>query len=426
MISKKKIVGLGILFLIVIIIGAFNYFLPNAMTKRASLSILKQRWKHRQIEFQRNFPVLQIDLPFGAIRALEKDRVKAIEHGVLAKRFKNYVSAKVKFEEKEYRSKIRLKGNLSDHWEDKIMWSLRVKLKDNLSSLPKTFGLMSPQRRGFILEWLYHRLMKYSGNHYLDYRFVELSLNEMNLGVYALEECITGDLPLNKYDNDGFVLKWDLSFFFDTLDIRSYYAKNEKLKKTHPEKVGHISDEDYFNTGFKPYGDSSNQTKERVIDLLIDFVNYKKSTSDIFDVDQLATAFAINTLFGNQHPMSISNLRFYYNPDSKLLEVIPYDLERIHTLTKQETNESQLPWVDSEFKRQHIKTMFSDTLFRKTYIKRQLEVSNVEFINAFFNEIDVDFKELNSNMNASGILLKHDVKDLILENAEFIRNNIYW
>ena len=66
--------------------------------------------------------------------------------------------------------------------------------------------------------------------------------------------------------------------------------------------------------------------------LLESFRQNELSTSEVFDVDKLATFFAMVELFGSHHPSSLDNIRFYYNPITSLIEPIIHDNDHLDRL----------------------------------------------------------------------------------------------
>ena len=92
---------------------------------------------------------ISLSIDFEDYQNLSNQRKKAFEIGQLIKTQDSYVPAKIGIEDKSLRCKIRLKGDNMDHmFGDK--WSLRVKIKDNLTLLGmNTFSLQHPKTRGF-------------------------------------------------------------------------------------------------------------------------------------------------------------------------------------------------------------------------------------------------------------------------------------
>ena len=58
------------------------------------------------------------------------------------------------------KAKIRLKGQLMDHWRDDGMWSTKTKLKDNKTLFGMDrFAIQHPRTRHFMNEWYFHKIL---------------------------------------------------------------------------------------------------------------------------------------------------------------------------------------------------------------------------------------------------------------------------
>ena len=183
--------------------------LPIGLSLRESLYIAKARYNHSKINSKSAFPLMQLNVPKSSMQRLEKDRKRALEKSILTKDEKNYVSAKINFKGVDYDVKIRLKGMQPDHWKSHIFWSFKVKVKNGDINGMKSFGLMFPTRRGCDLEWVYHKLVDYCSLPSLKYEFIDLKLNDMSLGPYAIEECFSSEMTA--LENNNIVIKFDYS-----------------------------------------------------------------------------------------------------------------------------------------------------------------------------------------------------------------------
>ena len=86
--------------------------------------------------------------------------------------------------------------------------SLLVRRLNTLFGM-KQFSLQHPRVRNYIHEWLFHRLLDREGLIGLRYRFVHLSLNGKDLGIYAMEEHFEKRLIENRRRREGPILKFD-------------------------------------------------------------------------------------------------------------------------------------------------------------------------------------------------------------------------
>lgn len=113
-------------------------------------------------------------------------------------------------------------------------------------------------------------------------------------------------------------------------------------------------------------------------------------TSEVFDVDKLGTFFVVNTLCFNQHPAYNTNIRFYNNQITGLLEPIGFNLERIHILEINRKNfeyegEDHIPSEKASYFM--TKKYFEDSLKRKSYNSNLKRLANSDYVEKSLEEI---------------------------------------
>ena len=147
-----------------------------------------------------------------------------MKKGLLQRSSDDFVSASITCNGIESPCKIRLKGDLADHWQsDK--WSLRIKIKDNQTLLGMSeFSLQNPVVRGNTQEWLFLKTIESQNLLGVDYRFVNLVINGKKMGIYALEEHFTKHLLERCKRREGVIFGFDDSelnkiFFGDTFNF---------------------------------------------------------------------------------------------------------------------------------------------------------------------------------------------------------------
>ena len=185
-----------------------------------------------------------------------------------------------------------MKGLIKGHWEDPIKWSFKVKLKEDKILGLKKFGLITPVQRGCINEWVFHKLNDYFNNLFLKYEFIELSINDMYLGNYALEEAF-----YNKKNNfNKIILKFDLNNYYEKLRNDSISSCIEEYKYLHIPKCF------YEQLKIISYGKSNGFDFIYAKNLLSEFRDGNLKTHEAFDIEKLASYLSVTTLMGNQHP----------------------------------------------------------------------------------------------------------------------------
>ena len=163
----------------------------------------------------------------------------------------------------------------------------------------KRFSISSPETRNHIHEWLFQQALKFEGLINLRYKFVDISLNGKNLGIYALEEFFDKRLIENNKLREGLIVK--PSYLNEDKRVFLYQQKNT-LKDS-----------------------SKSNSYELLNNLLSSFKASQLQIESIFDIEKTAKYFALATLFGGQHGHLKENFVCYFNPITNLLEQIGYD-----------------------------------------------------------------------------------------------------
>ena len=78
----------------------------------------------------------------------------------------------------------------------------------------KKFNLQRPFTRGHLNEWVFHHLLKYNDLIHLRYKFVYFIVNNVNYGVYALEEHFDKRLVENNNLREGPIFKLDTDMYW--------------------------------------------------------------------------------------------------------------------------------------------------------------------------------------------------------------------
>jgi hypothetical protein len=114
-------------------------------------------------------------------------REQALERNQITSDLKNYVPASIRYKDEILDAKLRLKGEWIDHLTTS-KWSFRVIIKDGNIFGIRRFSLQHPRVRRYVYEWLYLNTLAREDIVSLRYKFVNVTVNGRDLGVYAMEE----------------------------------------------------------------------------------------------------------------------------------------------------------------------------------------------------------------------------------------------
>ena len=298
----------------------FDAFLSYGESKTAALRAAPGNY-FRAVEV----PKVVLDIKFENWQKILAKRSKALSIGGLFQEADDFVPASIRYSDGEAVSsakvKIRLKGDHLDHLEGK-KWSFRVKArgKDHVWGM-RRFSLQTPETRNFQLTPMILALTKSLGLATARYSFVDVTINGKHIGVMALEEHSAKEMLEASARKASVIIRYSEKHYW------TWYRK------------GQIS-----ANSFSPFNDyrfapidafqSSSIAKSPVLarnfrvaaGLLRSFARGRLPASEVFDPRLMGRFLAVSELFGAWHGLRWHNLRFYFNPQTSLLEPLPYDM----------------------------------------------------------------------------------------------------
>ena len=241
-----------------------------------------------------------------SILGLELQRkLRSQQSGELSDNEKTYLLSKINFKKKDYKIKIRTKGARQIHWNKKNTTSYKIDMiGDKRLWQMEEFSFQKPITRNYTYEYLFHKLLGHIGLIKINYFFINLYLNDQNLGVYAVEEAFSKELIERQYKRNGPIisLKDEVGEHFPNIKYEMY-------------------SENYW------ISNHTNLTK-RVFNILNNFRGKTFNINNHFDIDKWAKYFAIIDLTGAYHGSLIKSVKLFYNPVSGLFEPIGHDLHK--------------------------------------------------------------------------------------------------
>lgn len=368
-----------------------SFFLGYLFKRKGTFGYIIKPALYKLIEFKKTFKgmtsnpeLLNIDIKYLDYQKLAYKRSEALRLGHLFKDSDDFVPAVIHWKDKAYKVELRLKGDHTDHLTSD-QWSFRIKVKgDNTILGMKEFSIQHPMTRQYLNEWLYHQALKREGILPVTYKFIECNINGKKV-IYAFE----GHFDKNLIESNNMREAPIIRFSEDDMWVKWYRWIMLGGKTPAPDDWYLSSDIDGFqdNKIFSNKLLYSQYIKAK--DLLEAFRRGLLKTSDVFDVKKLAKFFALTELFGAEHSAWWHNTRFYYNPITSKLEPIGSDADvgPINNIC---------PVFAENPNCIYYKTIFSDMIFYREYLKALEEVSQQNYLDNFFNEIK---DALDNNLN---------------------------
>jgi len=358
----------------------------------------------------------------------------------LIDKYRDKVSAKISYKNKNVSVKINLKGNSPEHFKHDFRWSFRVKVKgDNTIRGMKAFSLMKPQMGSFLGDWLLHQMLSSKGLISPRYDFIEVVINGKSLGIYIIEEHFEKRMLENRKRREGPIIR-----FAENVLYRSVY-RNDKDDNTFREGKIWWASIDAYNTKKLMENNQLYDQFMKAKNLIEAFRQKKLKASEVFDNKKLAYLLAIEGLFGRRHSSLLSNIRFYYNPIISRLEPIANDGSATQAIVNKEKIkdphiainnmivEDMINFTYVEERWHHI--LFQDIDFYEEYIRAVDVVSQKQFLDEFFlkskDELNHSIKLLhttypNYRFNDKKILFANQAyMRLLVEPKNVIQAHLY-
>jgi len=363
--------------------------------------------------------VLKLLMEPNKFEAIRQERDSALARGFLNTAEIKYQKGKMVVPSGDtIRIRMRLKGDLPDHYESEKQWSFRIRTRkgDVFEGLQK-FSIQKPSTRNFIYEWLYHEIARNENLPALQYDFYEVYLNEDRLGLYAFEQHFD---KLTIEDNnlrEGVIIRLNETGMWG---VRNHFGSD-------------ISEEALINSyraaAIQPYqpnriAKSKQLTKQfmRASANFASFRNDEAKIGDVFDLDKMAKFSALCDVLGGQHGLYWNNRRFYFNPLTNKLEPIPYDMDAGNHIQLLAANlgpdgKARNYSADGDLNGQ----LFNSTEFNRKYYGYLNEYSDPNWINGYKEELKDEWAE-----NATILHQEYEDRSFtwesIEDNIQTIRN----
>ena len=254
---------------------------------------------------------LEIDIKFLDYQKILLDRDMAIKNQILTS--PHTVKATIKYNNKTYKAKVRLKGDLSDHWASIYRMSMRINLKGkNTIYGLNEFNIQKPRTRVYPYDAVFQDISRATGNLATEHHYVKVIVNGSDWGVMDLESHVGKEfIERNKRKN--------------SLIVRFSNEEGWYYQKTNPNYASQyyrLSDPILFS---KVYGSSkkfdiiNRQRYTYIIEQRI------KKNSELYDIDSYTRLLLLAKLWGEMHVLYENNIKHYFNPYTLNLEPISSD-----------------------------------------------------------------------------------------------------
>jgi hypothetical protein len=408
------------LILIALIIGATGIYFANRFIKTKGFSNLiefnSNYWENKSRFDGTQVKEVELVLKDKDFNFLKDKRDVDLARGIQRNDGDNYVKCKIVYQGDTTKAEIRLKGHMTDHLQgDK--WSFRVKTKNEKEFMGMyRFSLQKPGTRNYAYEWIYHQLLKNEGIIHLKYDFIRIKLNGKNLGIYAIEEHFGQHIIDDNNRPPGAILRWNPELYWE--------GRIDEFKKTY-------LDEDYsaYESSFAEPYDRGVVKKDSVLlntylkaaSMLEGFRRGDFKVAEVFDIEKLARFHAVIDLVGGYHSLDWSDIKFYYNSDSKLVEPVGYESFSIRKTEK--IAGQRVPETFDKIGLDYHDMIFSDPEFFVAYIKNLERICDEKYVHDFLSSIETELNKKWGVLAEDYAYIKVSYQGYF-DNIELIRHNL--
>ena len=226
------------------------------------------------------------------------------------------------------------------------------------------------------------------------YDFAQVYIDSVNMGIYAVEEHFTLKMlklnkrkagPILRFNED---IHWEEELQLNDLIIKDSclgYNGTGNFKST---KISLYDSYDYIN---------KDSIVMKAIDKLNNFRNNEIVISEHFDLNLWAKYFAICEVFGANHGTRWHNVRFYYNPETELIEPIGYDCGYVSgkPILHEVFDDNEKEFSNERY----LRMFFSDTVFMKRYITELRKINNIDYIEKSYNINPKERNKISKELN---------------------------
>ncbi|MBL4623533.1 MAG: CotH kinase family protein [Flavobacteriales bacterium] len=256
---------------------------------------------------------IDIDIKFLEQQKILDDRNRAISYDFLTNPIT--VKAKLRFKNRTYKARVRLKGDLGDHWYSKTRMSLRVSLKGKKTIFGfKKFSIQKPRARQHPYDQTFQSLIRNSENLSPVHEYAHIYVNGKYWGVMNIEEHISKELLEKQQKKDSIVIRLGTDKAFELSHIKKFYGiKGYKLS------------DPLLN--IRIYGEKKslrNRLRREWLTYLSTSL-LENGTTNYLDINSFSRALIAASFWNNAHTLSPLNSRYYFNPYTLRLEPLTTD-----------------------------------------------------------------------------------------------------
>ena len=387
---RKRYANLIWLGLILLLLG-FVFFLERGRINQSPLmaagDAARLFWARQTTG---DLPEIVIDLPFEGYNKILAQREEALAQGVFIGSDRDFNLAEIRYQDQVIPILMRLQQGTAEHLGEDDKWNFEVRTQNNTQLLDmQRFYLIDPADNNWLNEWALLENLRHENLLAVRYHFVRLILNGDDRGIYALQEGFGPELMTSQGRSEGVVVEFDPKPLWETI---AYYQGDVQAAAADPFTNLAAAGIQYFEVDTFRDADIAadpllSAQKDRAITLLRGLQSGELGAAEVFDVNMVGRFLAILDLWGATEGVSLVNLRYYYNPESDLLEPIGFN-----------TNALGSP------DRLNIAAAYNDRDLQAAFVTASAEVSKPQYLAEIETSLNPRLKEMQESLASEKVL----------------------
>lgn len=404
--------------LILLLCGCIGFYFSNRFVKTKGFEnlgdFISNYQENKSLMDGVEPELIKLDISKADYAFLQEKRQTALDRGIQINEGDSYVACEVDFNDQKIKGELRLKGHMTDHLEGN-KWSFRVKTDEEVMGMYR-FSLQNPATRNYAYEWIYHQLLAYEDIIHLKYDFVRLNLNDEDLGIYAVEEHFGQHILRDNNRPKGAILRWNPELYWeqriDELDGMYMDEGYSNYSSSFPEA---------YDEGVVKKDPELIKTYQKGAALLESFRRGEKTTAEVFDLVKMARFHAVIDLVGGYHSLDWSDLKFYYNSDTKRIEPVGYESFSVRETVKIAGQRTPEDYNQVGFN--YHDRLFADPIFFAIYIQELERICDEAYFKKFAESIEKELNLKRGILAAEFAYIKFSFQPYY-DNIDKIRHNL--
>jgi hypothetical protein len=324
-----------------------------------------------------DLPALHLDIRANDYQAMAKQRLRAVETGVLQVDDEVWREAHIQLQETKIPVRVRLKGDEpdqthpADHWQSE-KWSFQIETQDSTSILGmRSFSLQSPATGAYLNEWLYAEGLRRAGILAPRYAFVHAFVNGRDWGIYALQEAPSKELLASQQRKEGVILRPKANLSVSQHRQDGIFPADAIET---PYSLPAFAQMDVLYAGAEQSDAALSGQAVDALGLLQAYQSQRLTASQVFDAELLGRYMAHVNLWEAGSGLVWYGEHYYYNPLTARLEPIGYGAR---PFTGAYAGAAKAP--------------YDDLVVMEAYAQEAIRISQPEYLEEFLSAYGAEF-----------------------------------